>query len=264
MRRLILLLTLFFAAPVGAQMNDEGAEIARAIKEAEREGYEHHELARHLAVYADDAVFVKGRREAPDAYDLRFDHETMANRLARQYREPLSGEERIYFRNVKVEVTGDQATMTAEVAQHFFGGRDELLARFEVARTDAGWRVKAVRTWPTAQQIGPDIKRFSDTFWLEADKRAETNLTDETSSLYTRLATLLEARWTMRAYQEACAATERRPTDTEAWLARARLALEVGALADVDKAAARLMKLAPRQDLPRALRPLADKGASKP
>lgn len=220
------------AAP---QPQTEESRITRAIKAAEQEGFEHHELERQLAVFAPDARIVLGRRSEPDAHDIVWDLKTLRGVLARRYRLSPSKQQQIFFRDVVVHIEGDSATMTAVMTREHHTGRDEIKARYRLTRREGAWRVVERRSWPLMRSYGGLPTIYSDETWLTAEEQAKATMADPGSNRQARLSALTQAGLLEQAYAEGKAWTVEAPKDVEAWRVRRKFALEVGKLADVEQ-----------------------------
>lgn len=247
----------------GAQRTEE-SRIARMIKSATREGIERHELDRAMAMYAPDGVWVLGRRAEPDEHDVRLDLAKRRAQLALRFDNPLTGQEQVFFRDVQVEIEGDEATMTATVAMDLFTGHEELKHRYRLVRTGDGWRVAELRVWPIMRsQVGMPTF-YTDDYWLEAEKNVEKTLADTTAPPAARLAAYTRAGYLLRGYAEARALTKASPDDPLAWRSRALFALEVGEAADALESGRKAVTLSPEIGLPPTLDPLIRKGKGGP
>ncbi len=271
-RRLLVLAALALPAAAGADPKPAGAEvsppaapdaatqraeagIARMLRLAEREGVERHELERALAIYAPDAVWISGRRGAPDAHDIRLDLPTLRAVRAVRYSEPPTGREQVFFRDMDVEIEGERATVTTLVAHDLFSGRDEMRYRYRLERRAGAWRVTEQRVWPTMRKQGGIPTLYTDAYWLDAEQHAERLLADENASLEAKLFALNAASYLKKAHALAKARTVEAPDDALAWRARAMFALEIGEVADARSAAKRALALNPTIGVPAMLWP---------
>lgn len=250
------------AAPApAAHLTGEEAAIARAVKDAAREGFERHELERALSIYTPDAAWILGRRDVPDAHDVRLDLARVRALLALRYALPPNSKDQMFFRDVEVEVDGDRATMSAIVVLELFNGREELHHRYRLVRRDGAWRVVERRTWPAKRQYLGMPVAYDDDRWLEAEAEVERLMADGAASPEARLVALSGAGHLRRAWDETKAWTARAPKTSAAWRARALFALEVGEVADAVAAAKKARALDPKVALPAALRHAIGDGA---
>lgn len=222
------------AAAAEVPQRTEEDRIARLIKTAEREGFEHHELERALAIFAPEASVVIGRRAEPDEHDVKMDLGGLRGTLIRRHRLSPSKQQQLFFRDVEVQITGEAATMIAVVTREHHTGREELKLRYRLARRDGRWQVVERRSWPLMRSYGGLPTVYSDEVWTEAEKNAEKILADEYASQQSRLSALTQAGFLARAHAETVAWTRRAPDDHEAWRARLRFAVELGRVADME------------------------------
>jgi hypothetical protein len=254
-----VLLLLCFAAPA-LSAPDPGEALLRDLKRAERAGFERHDLKAFMAMMTDDVSWVRGRREVADEHDVKLDAKMLRELMALRWKRPPTGRPRMYFHDEEVEVDGAKAVVQVDVTRQFFGGSDAGKRRYELERMGKGkaarWKVRRVREWLLRSSVGGDPEDLStDTFWIDVDERVdEMRKEPGTVSLAGRLAVLVKARRLPEAYAEAVAETEKSPRSTEAWLARAALALEVGRVADARAAAATARKIERTVDIPALLR----------
>lgn len=220
------------AAEAPAKLRPEEDRIARMIRSAERESFEHHEIDRALAIYTPDAALVFGRRAAPDEHDVRYDPKTLRAVLEVRYVRPPAKQEQVFFRDVEVKIDGDSATMEAVVARELFSGREELHHRYTLARRDGRWRVTAQRVWPLMRTQGGVPTVYTDESWLAAEEKATEALEADGTGWQARMFALTAAGWMPRAHAETVKWTAAEPKSVQAWLARHRFALEVGDVKD--------------------------------
>jgi len=226
------------AAPDSAE-----ATIARMVKAAEREGFEQHELARSMAIFSDNAVFVIGRREVADEHDVVLDRARMKAVRALRYRSPTSERDQMFFRDVKVSIAGDTATMDATVSRELFIGRDTHRHRYTLVRAGDGWKVERLRRWPLMRQYNGPPQIIDDDMWLSAEESAKRVMEEEGASLAARLTALTQAGYIAQAHAMAKAQTEAKPDDVAAWRGRAMLAFEMGLGDDATQAVRQALKL---------------------
>lgn len=229
-------------------------KIVRALKTAEQEGFEHHDLARHQAIFTADATATFGRLPEPDTHDVRFDRATLDAVLTHRYRRPPTGREQVFFFDIEPRREDQRIIVEARLTRRLFGGREELGRRYTLVPTPDGWRVKAMRSWPLVSQFGGVPTEHNAEGWKTADETAKAALADEAMALDSKLFALIQARWLTEAYEVARRATEADPKAPGPWLSRARIALEIGKVQDALASAKQSKALDPNLALPVELR----------
>lgn len=255
MRPLLLALTgLLLVTPAAARTDDEAA-LLRTIKKAEQAGFERHQLKRYLEAFAPDCTWTTARREKPGEYEISVPYAHHVAQQTERFELPVTGKSRIYLQDEKVTLEGDQGTVRARVARHFFGGSDEWMRVYTAKRTAKGaWQVTAVRAWPVRESIGPQTILFDDAFWTYADKMADEQLKADNATFESRMVALVQAR----RFAEAHALTVKASEGSKApliWTARAEAAFEVGDLEDARAAARKARQIDPTVSLPFFARP---------
>lgn len=230
---------------------DAEEELLRALRRAERESFEHHDVERYFSVFAPDAVWRDGRREVADEHDLEVDRATRRAQLERRYRAGTTGREQVFFRDVEVERDAGRVVVSMTQRRVHFAGRDTARLRYVLAKADDGaWKVTEVRRWPLRDFVQGIVTVYDDAWWLKADEEADAVLANETVDPMGKVASLVTARRLKQALEVARAATEARPQEADLWRVRADLALSVGRLDESRSAVARARKLSPTVELP--------------
>ncbi len=238
---------------------DAEEELLRALRRAEREGFEHHDIERYFSVFAPNAVWREGRREVADEHDVVADRATRRAQLERRYRASTTGREQVFFRDIEVERDGARMVVSMTQRRVHFAGRDTARLRYVLAEVEGGgWRVTEVRRWPLRDFVQGIVTVYDDEWWLKADEDADTARASETVDSMGKVTALVTARRLKQALEVARAATEARPEEADLWRVRADLAFSIGRLDESRSAAARAAKLAPTVELPLHLREGAD------
>lgn len=238
---------------------DAEEALLRALRRAEREGFEHHDIERYFSVFAPTAVWREGRREVADEHDVELDYATRRIQLERRYRAKTTGREQVFFRDIEVERDAGRMVVSLTQRRVYFAGRDTARLRYVLARAeDGGWKVIEVRRWPLRDFVQGILTVYDDTFWLKADESADSARANETVDSMGKVTALVAARRLKQALEVARAATEARPEEADLWRIRADLAFSIGRLDESRSAAARAAELAPMVELPLHLREAAD------
>ncbi|MCB9536901.1 MAG: hypothetical protein H6704_11665 [Myxococcales bacterium] len=255
MRPLLLALTgLLLVGAAHARTADEAA-LLRTIKKAEQAGFERHQLKRYLEAFAPTCTWTIGRREKPGEYDTVVPYADHVAQQTERFELPVAGKDRVYLQDEKVTIEGDDGTVRARVARHFFGGSDEWMRVYTAKKSAKGaWHVTAVRAWPLRESIGPQTILFDDAFWTYADKMVEEQLEADNATFESRMVALVQARRFAEAHALTVKASEG-SKDPLIWTARAEAAFEIGKLDDALAAARKARQLDPAVSLPFFARP---------
>ena len=244
MRWLAALLVVWVGVPALAAPSDAERAIARTVKRAEQAGYERHRLEKYLAAFTEDATWVIGRFEDPEPHDFVIDRAARIEQLKRRW---LSSERkggRLMFVKEKVQVTGDTATLEAEVKQVFFGG-DDLWARiYTLKKTGDQWRVQRVREWPLKENVGGTFISWTDQQYEEVEQSLRDVNKNADAGFTERFVALIRARRLKEAHALAEKTTAAEDTHG-AWLALANVAFELGKIEQAEVAAKKAARLDP-------------------
>ncbi len=254
MIRVLLVTVMALPAMAAEAPSQEEIDIARLVKRAERAGYERHEGKGWWRVMAKDVKRAIGRTAKSDAHDLVLDTKRLRALNAVRWGRTATGKARLYFQGDKVKIIGDTAVYTTEASFHFFGGEEVTRRRYTLRRTkkrkSAGWVVTDIRWWRMAKNTGGLRELFDAEFWKDADKNVDQLLTGGESTLEEKLVVLLRARRFDEAYQATLVATKSPDATADDWLARSRIGVEIGFVADARKAFRRARKISPGVRLP--------------
>lgn len=239
------LLTLVLAAPSPGK--DAEAEVTALVKKAERAAFESKRWKKYARIFVDDAVWISGRRPAPDEHDYQLTVDQRLTQLKARYADAPPRTNRLFFHDETVELDGDTAKLSTEVTRHFFGGQDTWRREYTLKRTKKGWRVTRVRQWPLSERLTQGPVAFDDGFWLDADEQVEKRAEEDFGS---RISAFVEARQYGEALEFVEAAVKKPDATVETWMALANLAFELGRFDRAREAAATAKKLLPSLKLP--------------
>ena len=242
-----LLLVAALLAPTvawSAAVTPEG-EVAKLLKEAEREGFQRRDLDAFFGPFTERTRWTFGRRPVADDHDYTLTNPNFRAQLAGRWRDGASGQERVFFRELEVTLDGPTGAAEAKLVRHFFGGSEHLGRSYRLALIRGVYRVTAVRTWMIKTAFGMDVRIYDDAYLLDADARAAAAKADPERPFLERISALVVAGWLPEAYLIARAESRRAPKSTEGWRARAQLGFTLGHLKDAKQAAKRLRALDP-------------------
>lgn len=225
---------LVIALLAGPAWTDAG--VTRAIKKAERAGFEQHDLDGLMALMRPGARWINGRRADPDAHDVVLPIKTARAVLRLVYTGP-PGTRRVDFLKTTVDLNAKPPTVELLVSRRSRGGRALARVAFELAQDEKGWGVVSRREWPLEERMGPMPTLLDDAFWLDADAAVEQPGTDTLSE---RFNALLEARRYAQLIREAKVIAGHHEEDAALWSLWAQAAYRTG---DLDEAR-RLAKIA--------------------
>ncbi|MCB9547361.1 MAG: hypothetical protein H6706_16140 [Myxococcales bacterium] len=250
----LLAFTLLLAPPLA----DDAAQVrvVKAIKESERAGFERHRLPAHLDLYTRDAVFVRGRGEAPGPYDVQMTRAQAQALLALEYAAPPSRTDRLFFEEPEFDAAGTPPTVTLRISRNFFGGNDVISRRYTLRQEGGRWRVSAVRTWPIEEHVADSDITFNDAFWAQVDAIVDRQGTFE---LVEKLEDYRYARRYREAWTLLVQMTARADATAADWSQRAAYALRLGDVDDARASARKALALDALADLPPLLRGMSKK-----
>jgi hypothetical protein len=206
-----------------------------------------------VALFAADAQgYTLARRERPEEPDLALDATEAAAYFEFERQElPDLEPPHVSLSALGGSIDGDRADVHATVVFMWGSGEDQYGYEYRAStvRTAGGWRIHAVRAWPTYWVTHDRGERYSDAHWDEQDRHATaaremlaaSDTIENRRSLRSRLSAA--ARW-REAHEVAVRITEAEGANADDFWFRRRIARRLGDAADA-RASFERMKTAP-------------------
>jgi tetratricopeptide (TPR) repeat protein len=218
--------------------------ILKRVKQAERAGYERHDLKRYLGLFDAAATVAIGRLSESDGHDRVYDLTRWSTLKALETAEAPHKLDLLYFRSAVLKVDGETARLEIDMRVDFFGGHRVNRVRYDLAlkanrappkhaapgqaigERPEDWKVVAVRFWPLVEELGGEPSRFSVEYWKRKDEEAAKP--PEGLDELAVIARLLFAWRFADAEKALVALAAQKPERADVWLALARARLELG------------------------------------
>lgn len=231
-------------APDNVPDTPQARAIIKRIKQAERAGYERHDLKRYLAAFDSAAVVTIGRLSEPEGYDRVYDLARWSLLKRLETAGAAHKQDLMYFRSADLKVEGETARLEIDMRIDFFGGHRVNRVRYDVAlkanrvppknatpgkgigERPEDWRIVGIRFWPLAEQVGVEPLRFDATYWKGKDDEV-AKAPEGGDALQTMVRYLFAWRFA-EAEATLVALVTSKPERADAWLALTRVRLELG------------------------------------
>lgn len=217
----------------------ERARLLRRIKRAEQEGFERHNLKRHLSIFSKKAQWVFARTQEPGDHEYSHSYEQRRSVLSRRWKDS-PGSKQLYFRTTQWVERGSARYIDSEVSTLYPGGEKIRRVRYKLDEERGTWRVTEVRSWPISEKIGPEFIPYEEQTWSKLDTVAERALAYDGMPFNERMRHLISAHWLNKAYALADTEIQNHPKEARGWRSRAEVGFTLGkvkkALEDAQKA----------------------------
>ncbi len=237
------------------QAGDEDAEaeaIRRTVFHAQRGGFERHELDGFMAQWTDDAQLVIRRTEKDDQYERVIHRSQIEAVRALVYRgENLpfpSPKLKITYDEVRVEVSGERATLRARTTIRGDGGWEQAQENFRLRKTAQGWRIAGNLYWPIKWNSGDETIVYNDDTFKELDAAVEqARRQDDPRELGSALGDALRYA---EAYRVAKKLTTRPDATPDDWYQCGFMAIQLGDADDAKRCFAKARSLESNSAVP--------------
>ena len=227
---------------------DQVKSIEQVVFEAQRAGFERHDLKAYMRQWTDDAQIVLGRSAEPDKSDVVLDRKQIEATRRLMFRDMLDPALKLNHEDVQVEVTGDRAELRVRTTATFEGGFEAGREIYRLRKTPDGWKVFLNRWWPTKTQSGAETITYDAATWKSLDDRVTKARQD--GDPHELISALRSAYRFAEAHATARKLTDRPDATVDDWVSRGFAALYAGDADDTLRSFEKARTLDPDASVP--------------
>lgn len=233
---------------------EEMKGIVAAVQQSQKAGFEKHDLKTYMATWADTATFVGGRSDKPNKYDISLNRDQIEATRKVLFRGPSTDKVQMRFSEERSEYKDDTVIIRWTVELTFPRAKQRTGERYEMIRSDDGWKISTNRSWIIEYQPtdspGLPLMKFDKAKWDLADRTVEQTIADPTATAIDRLYAYWDAARHLDVYNIACQELERDADNSDLWYWRGISAFQLGKVEDTRKSFERARALNPELQIP--------------